>query len=62
MKKQIIKKLEAIADEFGADELEVALQSLGGFNNEGDGDTGENPCPPGHRWSSSLKRCVADPG
>ncbi len=38
------------------------VEGLSNFEHEGGGGEGDNPCPPGYKWSTTLKRCVADPG
>lgn len=61
MNELILKKLQDIAEEFGASEFDATIQALEDFEPE-PGDTGGSPCPSGYVWSTKLKKCVADIG
>lgn len=63
MNEQLIEKLEQLAAEFGAETFDSTLNALDDFTPmPGDGDTGGNTCPQGYKWSTRLKKCVADIG
>ena len=62
MKKQIIKKLEKIAEKHGADELAAVIDGIycnGQVTTQGDPPL---TCPAGYVYSESLKKCIPDIG
>lgn len=63
MNPELLEKLEELAAQFGVNEFDGTLNALDDFEpHPGDGDTGGHVCPDGYKWSTRLKKCVADIG